>query len=105
MAAVAKPDVAEYQMYIAGEWVGAQSGETYVIVDPSNEEVIARVPKAGVADAERAVKAAREAFDKGPWPRMKALERADLMRKAADRIRERADELARLESRQMGKLY
>ncbi len=105
MAAVAKQDVAEYQMYIAGEWVGAENGAVSEIVDPSTEEVIARVPKATVADAERAVQAAREAFDHGPWPRLKATERAALLRAAADKIRERADMLARLESRQMGKLY
>ena len=106
MAAVASTSrVVDYQMYVGGRWVDAASGATSEIVDPSNEEVIARVPKAGVADAERAVRIAREAFDNGPWPRMTAVERADVLRKAADGIRERAEELARLESRQMGKLY
>jgi betaine-aldehyde dehydrogenase len=97
--------VEEYKMYVGGRWVDADSGETTVVVDPSAEEVVARVPKAGVADAERAVKAAREAFDSGPWPRMKALERAAVLRRAAELLRERAEDLARLESRQMGKLY
>jgi betaine-aldehyde dehydrogenase len=106
MATVMKSvHVDEYKMYVGGRWVDADSGETTVVVDPSAEEVVARVPKAGVADAERAVKAAREAFDSGPWPRMKALERAAVLRRAAELLRERAEDLARLESRQMGKLY
>ena len=88
----------------AGRWVDAKSGETYEVVDPATEQVIASVPKAGVADAEEAVRAAREAFDNGPWPRMKAVERAEILQQAADKIRERAEELARLETRQMGKL-
>jgi betaine-aldehyde dehydrogenase len=91
-------------MYIAGQWTGAESGETYEVVDPSTERPIAVVPKGGVADARRAVAAARAAFDEGPWPRTLAVERADLLRRVAARIRERADELALLETRQMGKL-
>ncbi len=99
-----KSEAALYQMYIAGEWVDARGGETYDVVDPSTGEVVGTVPKGGTADAERATKAAREAFDRGPWPRMKAAERAEILRKAAALIRERAADLARLESRQMGKL-
>src|SRR5450759_1931017 len=105
MAAVQTTDVTTYQMYIGGHWVDASNGETSEILDPSTEEVIACVPKATVAEAETAVKAAREAFDKGPWPRMKAVERGEILRRAATRIRERGDELARLESHQMGKLF
>jgi len=97
-------DVASYRMYIDGEWVDAADGATYEVIDPSTEEIVARVPKGGLADADRALAAAREAFDRGPWPRMKAAERAAVLRRAAALIRERADELAHLESRQMGKL-
>lgn len=97
-------DVKHYQMYIDGRWVEAADGGTDEIVDPTSEEVIARVPRAGVADAEAAVRAAREAFDHGPWPRMKAVERAEILRRAATKLRERSDDLARLESMQMGKL-
>jgi len=99
-----RTDVKSYQMFIAGEWVDAKSGKTDEIRDPSSEQVIARVPRAGVEDAEAAVRAAREAFDRGPWPRMKAVERAEILEAAARKIRERAEELAKLESRQMGKL-
>ncbi len=105
MATVApKSEAKSYQMYIDGRWTGAASGATYEVVDPASEEVIAQVPKAGVADAEEAVRAAREAFDNGPWPRMKAVERAEVLRRAATLLRERSEELARLESMQMGKL-
>ncbi len=102
--AVPKPDVKSYQMYVDGRWTGAASGQTYEVVDPASEEVIARVPKAGVADAEEAVQAARAAFDNGPWPKMKAVERAEVLNRAAALLRERAEDLARLESMQMGKL-
>src|SRR5664280_2121201 len=106
MAAIPSPTkIMDYQMYIGGEWVDAEDGAVSEVIDPSTETVVARVPRATVADAERAVRAAREAFDHGPWPRLKAVERGALLRAAADRIRERADELARLESMQMGKLY
>ena len=91
-------------MYIDGGWVDAAAGETYDVVDPASEEPFARVPKAGVADAEAAVRAAREAFALGPWPKMKAVERAAILNRAAAKLRERAEELARLESMQMGKL-
>ena len=97
-------DLKHYQMYIDGGWVDAAAGETYDVVDPASEEPFARVPKAGVADAEAAVRAAREAFDLGPWPKMKAVERAAILNRAAAKLRERAEELARLESMQMGKL-
>jgi len=101
---VPKTEVRHYQMYIDGRWADAASGETYEVVDPASEEVIARVPKGGVADAERAVRAARDAFDHGPWPRMKAVERAEILTRAAGLLRERAEDFARLESMQMGKL-
>ena len=96
--------VKSYQMFIGGAWVQAQSGDTYEVVNPASEEVIARVPRGGVADAERALRAAREAFDHGPWPGMTAVARGEILQRAAAKIRERAAELARLESLQMGKL-
>ena len=105
MTAVATAtSVKHYSMFIDGEWVDADDRVTYEVVDPATEEVVATVPRGGRADAERAVRAAREAFDKGPWPRLTAVERAAVLRKVADKIRERAEELAALETRQMGKL-
>ncbi len=97
-------EVKRYQMYIDGRWTDAAGGQTYEVTDPASEEVIAHVPRAGVEDAEEAVRAAREAFDNGPWPRMKAMERAEILNKAAALLRERAEDFARLESLQMGKL-
>ncbi len=101
---VPKTEVRNYQMYIDGRWTDAAGGETYDVVDPASEDVIARVPKGGVADAEAAVRAARDAFDNGPWPKMKAMERAEILTRAASLLRERSEDFARLESLQMGKL-
>jgi betaine-aldehyde dehydrogenase len=96
--------VRRYQMLVGGRWTEAKSGETYEIVDPATEQVVAVVPKGGAADADEAVRVARAAFDKGPWPRLTAVERAEVLHAAAAKIRERAEELARLETLQMGKL-
>jgi betaine-aldehyde dehydrogenase len=96
--------VETYQMFIDGEWTGGRGGALLAIVDPASEELVAHVANGGLDDAQAAVDAARRAFDHGPWPRMAALERAALLRAAATRVRERADELARLETLQMGKL-
>ena len=96
--------VARYGLYIDGDWTDPAAGDTYAVIDPATEETVAEVARASVADAERAVQAAREAFDHGPWPRMTAQARADVLRAVAGGIRVRADELARLEARQMGKL-
>ncbi len=93
-----------YQMFIDGEWVGAQGGSSLAVVDPATEETFAYAASGGLDEAQAAVEAARRAFDDGPWPRMTAPERAELLRAAAARVRERAAELARLETLQMGKL-
>ncbi len=93
-----------YRMYIDGEWVDAQSGETFGTVDPYTGETWAVVPRAGAADVDRAVKAARRAFDDGPWGRMTAVERARLMRRLADVIADRATEVGVVESLDNGKL-
>ena len=93
-----------YQMFIDGEWVGARGGGSLAIIDPATEELVAHVASGGADEAQAAVEAARRAFDEGPWPRMTAPERAVVLRAAAAKVRERADELARLETLQMGKL-
>jgi betaine-aldehyde dehydrogenase len=103
--ATVKEEVRTYQMFIAGEWVDSSSGETSEVIDPSTGEVVARVPRATTADAERAVQAARKAFDEGPWGKTTAEDRAKYLRRVANAIREHAEEWARLESRQMGKLF
>ena len=93
-----------YQMFIDGEWIGGRGGAVLAIVDPASEELVAHVANGGLEEAQAAVEAARRAFDFGPWPKMAALERAAVLRAAAVKVRERADELARLETLQMGKL-
>ena len=96
-------NVRQVQLLIAGKFVDAASGETFTTTDPATNKVIAQVAKAGKEDVDRAVAAARTAFDEGPWPRMSPYERGRVIQKLADRIRERADEIARLESIDSGK--
>lgn len=92
------------QMFIGGQWVDAASGRTFASIDPFTGRAWAQVPEAGPADVDRAVAAARAAFDGGPWPQMPGAERARLMRKLAELIEDRADQLALAEVRDNGKL-
>lgn len=94
----------EYQLVIGGELVPAASGETFETYNPATNEVVGRVPRAGLEDLERAVAAARHAFDDGPWPAMLPNERARRMRRVAELLRTRQEELARLESTNCGKI-
>ena len=96
-------EVRNVQLLIGRQRVDAASGETFNVLNPATNEVIARVAKASTEDADRAVAVARKAFDEGPWPRMAPYERGRIVQKIADRIRERADELARVESLNTGK--
>jgi (Z)-2-((N-methylformamido)methylene)-5-hydroxybutyrolactone dehydrogenase len=96
--------LADYQMYIGGRWVPARSGETFESVNPFTGRAWARVPRAAETDVNDAVTAAREAFDEGPWGRMTGAVRARYMRRLAEVIAERADELATVEVRDNGKL-
>src|SRR5947209_14024672 len=90
------------QLFIDGAWVDAQSGETFPTYAPSTGEKIADVAKAGREDAQRAIQAARKAFDDGPWPKMSGKERAERMRKAAELIGARQQEIAEIEARDGG---
>jgi betaine-aldehyde dehydrogenase len=98
------PGPRTYRMYVDGRWTDAVDGATYEVRDPATGELVALVPQGGVADAEAAVQAARRAFDAGPWRRTTAVDRARYLTAIAARLRERADELALLETRTMGKL-
>ncbi len=91
------------RMLIGGEWVNAASGKTFETVNPATEELIARVPDADEADVNRAVAAARQAFDSGPWRKISGSERGRLMTRLADLIEAHKDELARLETLDNGK--
>lgn len=73
------------------------------MLNPASNQPLAEVAKAGLPDVEQAVSAARHAFDDGPWPRMSPYERGRVVQRIADRIRERADEIALLESQNTGK--
>jgi len=91
------------KLLIDGEWVPSQSGTTFTTTNPATEEVSGVLAQGGEADVDRAVAAARRAFDEGPWPRMAPAERARILWRAAQRMRERAEELALCEALDMGK--
>ncbi len=97
------PPVKTHTLYINGEFVAPQSSATIDVIDPSTTEVIGRVPNAGAPDVDRAVKAARAAFDAGPWKEATAQDRGRVLFDIARIVRERAGELAELETRNTGK--
>jgi betaine-aldehyde dehydrogenase len=91
------------KLLINGIWQNAADGATLERSSPAHDQLVAVYAKAGAVDAERAIAAARQAFDKGPWPRMKGADRAAVLRKVADAILDRKHEIARLESLENGK--
>lgn len=90
-------------LYIGGEWVAAQSGETRTITCPADGSTVGVVSEASDADTERAIKVARETFDAGEWTSVPAIERGKILLKVADIIRERKDLFAAAESADTGK--
>jgi aldehyde dehydrogenase (NAD+) len=90
------------RLFVGGEWVAPSTAATIDVVSPMTEEVVARVPEAAAADVERAVAAARAAFDRGPWPRTPPAERAEVLERAAALLHERRAELAGLITLEMG---
>lgn len=93
----------KFKFLINNEWVDASSGKTYQVLDPSKNEPIAEVALADKEDVDRAVKAAREAFNKGIWSELDGDERAEYMLKAAELMRKRTKELAKWETLECGK--
>jgi 1-pyrroline dehydrogenase len=93
--------VAKYQNFIGGEWVDSASGETMAVLNPATAETIAEVPSATAEDVDRAVQAAKRALPE--WLETTPGERAEMLLKLADAIDEHADELAELESQNVGK--
>ena len=91
------------QMLINGKWVNAASGKTFPTYNPATGEVLARVAEGDKEDVERAVAAARAAFDKGPWRKLAPSERARLMWKLADLLEKHLEEFAQLECLNQGK--
>ena len=90
-------------LHINGQWRTAASGETREITCPADGSVVATVDEGGAADALEAVRAARQAFDSGPWPSTPAPERAALLHRLADRLESELEEVARLEALDTGK--
>src|SRR2546423_4287801 len=91
MSGTAKTEVKSYKNYVNGQWLPSASGETFSVYDPSTEEVIARVAVANASDVDTAVKAARAAFDSGPWAKTTAQDRGRVLFKLAEKIRQNAD--------------
>jgi len=97
-------EVRRYKMLVGGEWVDALSGKTFESINPYTGRVWATVPEAGEEDVDRAVRAAREAFDEGPWGKMTGTQRGRLIRRFADLLAENAEDIAVVESTDNGKL-
>jgi len=93
--------VSKHQNLVGGEWVDAAGGETMEVLNPATGETIAEVPRASAADVDRAVQAAKKALVE--WLETTPGERAEMLLKLADAIDEHADELAEIESRNVGK--
>lgn len=91
------------KMYIAGEWVDAADGNVREVLNPATGEVIAVVAEAGLDDVRRAIAEARRVFDQTDWPDTPPNERARLLNALADKLDERAEEFARLETQNNGK--
>src|ERR1051325_169734 len=92
----------EYLLYIGGEFVESGSKERFDSINPFNQEVVASVARAGAPDVQKAVAAARKAFDDGPWSRMTGAERGSLLKAVSDAINAGKDSLAELESLDSG---
>jgi aldehyde dehydrogenase (NAD+) len=98
---IAVPKAPE-RFFINGRWLDPISKQTLKVVSPATEELLITYPEAGPADIDRAVAAARDAFDNGPWPRMSPAERASYLRRVADLLTQRLDEIAQAWTLQVG---
>ena len=95
--------MAEQQLYIHGGYTSATSGRTFETINPANGNVLATVQAAGREDVDRAVKSAQQG--QKIWAAMTAMERSRILRRAVDILRERNNELAKLETLDTGKAY
>src|SRR5499425_2374053 len=93
------------KLFIDGRWADAASGKTFETPNPATGETLARVAEGAAEDIDRAVRAARKAFEEGPWSRMTPSERGRIIWKIGDLILEHLDELAQLESLDNGKPF
>jgi aldehyde dehydrogenase (NAD+) len=90
------------RLFIGGEWVQPQSRELTQVVSPSTEKVFAQVPAGSRADVDRAVRAARTAFDDGPWPGTTPVERVEVLRRLSAAFDANTEDLAQLITQEMG---
>ncbi len=97
----ARPEYPQLALFIDGEWLGTQGRMTQPVVNPATEEVIGLLPLASPADLERALAAAQRAW--GEWRGLLPVQRSKILRKAADLIRARGEEIARIATLEMGK--
>lgn len=97
-------DLTSYQLFIGGEWVDAEANETFDSQNPYLSEPWAKIPEGSADDIDRAVRAARKAFDGGPWPELTGRDRSKLLRRLAQLVSENADALGEIETRDNGKL-
>jgi aldehyde dehydrogenase (NAD+) len=96
-------NISATKLLIGGQWLPSESGETFATCNPAISDEICRVAAASAVDVDKAVRAARNAFERGPWRKMNASERGRLLYRLADLIETHGDELARLESLDNGK--
>ncbi len=99
------PKVKDQPLLIGGKWLDSVSGKTFPTTNPATGETICQVAEGDKADVDLAVKAARKAFEEGPWRKMNASERGRLLHRLADLVEQHAEELAALESLDNGKPY
>ncbi|MEZ7237201.1 aldehyde dehydrogenase [Rhodococcus sp. GXMU-t2271] len=90
------------KLFIGGSWVEPSSDALIEVISPINGEVIATVPEAREADMDRAVSAARKAFDEGPWPRMTPAERAEILVRVGNEVKKRIPEMAEAFTLELG---
>jgi betaine-aldehyde dehydrogenase len=93
------------RLYIGGEWVEPATDARIDVIAPATEELFMSVAEAQAADVNRAVAAARDAFDHGPWPRMSPAERAYYLRAMGKKLAQRAGDVSRIWPQEMGILH
>ena len=90
------------RLFIGGDWVAPEGTDTISVISPMTEEVVGRVPDGTEADIDKAVAAARNAFDRGPWPRMSPAERGAIVAKVGAQIMAEMNDIAEIITLEMG---
>jgi aldehyde dehydrogenase (NAD+) len=105
VSAASDVEIRETECFIDGKWLPAASGKTFATINPATEEEICQVAEGDAEDVDLAAKAARHAFESGPWSKMDARDRGRLMYLLADRMESELEDLARLETLDNGKPF